>query len=82
MIAGDPSNNLIEQVEGRGTCNVDVPIVFSNNSSEFQALLQEIKSQRVIMTIIMEEMKQQFQSILENFREKGQLSLKDNFLMN
>ena len=41
---GNPSNNLIEQVERRGACNVDVPILFSNNSNEFQALIQEIKS--------------------------------------
>ena len=54
---GNPSNNPIEQVEGRGAGNVDVPILFSNNSNEFQAFMQEIKSQRVVMTAIMEEMK-------------------------
>ena len=32
---GNPSNNPIEQVEGRGACNVDVPIIFSNNFNEF-----------------------------------------------
>ena len=42
------------------------------NSNEFQALMQELKSQRLIMTAIMEEMKQRSQAILENFREKGQ----------
>ena len=31
----NPSNNLIEQVEGRGACNVDVPIIFSNDFDEF-----------------------------------------------
>ena len=41
---GNPSNNPIEQVEGRGTGNVDVPILFSLNSNEFQALMQELKS--------------------------------------
>ena len=41
---GNPSNNPIEQVEGRGICNVDLPILFSNNSNEFQASMQEIKS--------------------------------------
>ena len=54
---GNPSNSLIEQVEGRGAGNVDVLILFSNNSNEFQAFMQEIKSHRVIMTAIMEEMK-------------------------
>ena len=54
---GNRSNNPIEQVEGRGTGNVDVPIIFSNNSNEFQAFMQEIKSQRVVMITIMEEMK-------------------------
>ena len=34
--------------------------------------MQEIKNCRVIMTAFMEEMKQQFQSILENLRERGQ----------
>ena len=32
---GNPSNNPIEQVEGRGIGNVDVPILFFNNSNEF-----------------------------------------------
>ena len=36
---------------------MDVPILFSNNSNEFQAFMQEIKSHRVVMTAIMEEMK-------------------------
>ena len=40
----NPSNNPIEQVEGRDVGNVEVPILFSNNSNEFQALMQEIKS--------------------------------------
>ena len=44
---GNPSNNLIEQVGGMGACNVDVPILFSNNFNEFQALMQEIKHHRV-----------------------------------
>ena len=43
---------------------MDVPILFFSNSNEFQAFMQEIKSQRVIMTAIMEEMKY--------FRERGQ----------
>ena len=43
---GNPSNNLIEQVEGRGAGNVEVPILFSNNSNEFQAFMQELKSHR------------------------------------
>ena len=43
---GNPSNNLIEQVEGRGVGNVEVPILFSNNSNEFQAFMQELKSHR------------------------------------
>ena len=51
---------------------MDVPILFSNNSNEFQDFMQEIKSRGVIMTAFMEEMKQQYQSILENLREKGQ----------
>ena len=55
---GNPSNNPIEQVEGRGAGNVDVSIIFSINSNEFQALMRELKSQRVIMTAFMEEMKQ------------------------
>ena len=36
---------------------MDVPILFSNNFNEFQAFMQEIKSQRVAMTTIMKEMK-------------------------
>ena len=35
----NPSNNPIEQVEGRGGGNVDVPILFSLNSNEFKALM-------------------------------------------
>ena len=54
---GNPSNNPIEQVEGRGAHNVDVPILFSNNSNEFQAFIQEIKSRGMIMIALMEEMK-------------------------
>ena len=71
---GNPSDIPIEQVEGIGAGNVDVPILFSNNFNEFQALIQEIKSQRMIMNAFMEEMKQQSQSILENLREMGQPS--------
>ena len=41
----NPSNNLVEQVKGRGVGNVDAFILFFNNSNEFQALMQEIKSQ-------------------------------------
>ena len=67
----NPSNNPIEQVEGRGAGNVDVPILLFLNSNEFQALMQELKGQRVIMTTFMEEMKQQSQSNLENLRERG-----------
>ena len=52
---------------------MDVPILFSLSSKEFQALMQELKSQQVIMTAFMEEMKQQSQSNLENLREMGQL---------
>ena len=51
---------------------MDVPILFSNNSNKFKALILEIKSQRVIMTAFLEEMKQQFQSILENLGENRQ----------
>ena len=36
---------------------MDVPILFSNNSNKFQAFIQEIKSHRMVMTTIMEEMK-------------------------
>ena len=50
---GNPSNNPIEQVEGRDAGNVDVPILFSNNFNEFKALMQEIKSQGMIMTAFM-----------------------------
>ena len=32
---GNPSNNSIEQVEGRGVGNVNVPILFFNNFNEF-----------------------------------------------
>ena len=32
---GNPSNNHIEQVEGRCEGNVDVPILFFDNSNEF-----------------------------------------------
>ena len=55
-------------MEQRGTGNVDVSIIFYNNFNEFQALMCE----RVIMIDFMEEMKQQFQYILENLRERGQ----------
>ena len=51
---------------------MDVPILFSLDSNEFQALMQELKSQRVIMIAFMEEMKQQSQSNMENLRERGQ----------
>ena len=37
---GNPSNNPVEQVEGRGVSNVDVSILFSNNFNEFQAPMQ------------------------------------------
>ena len=69
---GNPSNNLIEQVEGRGASNVGVPILFSDNFYEFQALMQEIKSQGMIMTAFMEEMRHQYQFISEDLRGKGQ----------
>ena len=49
-----------------------VHIRFSLNFNEFQALMQKLKSQRVIITAFMEEMKQQSQSNLENLREMGQ----------
>ena len=42
---GNQSNNPIEQVEGRGASIVDVSILFSLNSNEFQALMQELESQ-------------------------------------
>ena len=32
---GNPSNNPVKQVEGKGAGNVDVPILFSLNSNEF-----------------------------------------------
>ena len=51
---------------------MNVPIIFSNNFSEFQALMQELKRQRMIMTAFMEEMKQQYQSILKNLKKMGQ----------
>ena len=51
---------------------MDVLIIFSLNSNEFQALMQELKSQQVIMTAFMEEMKQQSRSNLKNLRERGQ----------
>ena len=44
-------------MERRDAGNVDVHILFSNNSNEFQAFMQEMKSKRVVMTTIMEEMK-------------------------
>ena len=40
----NPSNTPIEQVEERGAGNVDLSILFFNNSNEFQAFMQEIKS--------------------------------------
>ena len=52
---GNLSNNPIEQLKGRGAGNVDVPILFPNNSNEFQAFMKELKSHRVIA--FMEEMK-------------------------
>ena len=80
------SNNPIEQVEGRGAGNVDVPIILSNNSNEFQAFMQELKSHRAIMTTFMEEIKQQSQYNLENLKkwdnQAKKLLLKDNSLMN
>ena len=76
---GNPSNNLIEQVEGRGVRNVGVPILFSNNSNEFQALMQEIKSLGMIMTAFMEEMRHQYQFISENLRGKRQPRQGDSF---
>ena len=54
---GNLSNSPIEQVEGRGAGNVDVLIIFFNNFNDFQALMQEIKGQQVIMIAFMEEMK-------------------------
>ena len=52
---------------------MDVPVIFSNNSNEFQAFMQELKSHRVIVTAFMEEMKYQSQHNLENLRERVQL---------
>ena len=52
---------------------MDVPIISSNNSNEFQAFIQELKSHRVIMTAFMEEMKQRSQYNLEILREREQL---------
>ena len=63
-------------MKGRGAGNMNVPILFSINSNEFQTLMQEIKSQRVIMIAFMEGIKQQYQSILEKLRERGQLRQK------
>ena len=51
---------------------MDVPSLFSNNSNEFHAFMQEINSHRVIMTAFMKEMKHQSQYNLENLRERGQ----------
>ena len=68
----NPSNNPIKQVEGRDAGNVEVPILFSNNYNEFQAFMQELKSQQAIMTAFMEEIKQQTQYNLENLREREQ----------
>ena len=59
-------------MEGRGVGNTKVFIIFSNNSDEFQAFMQESKSHQVIMTAFLEEMKQQSQYNLEKLREKGQ----------
>ena len=56
-----------------------MPILFSNNFNEFQALMQDIKSQRVTMIAFMEEMKQQSQSILKNLKERGQLRQEVSF---
>ena len=47
---------------------MDVLILFSLNSNEFQALMQELKCQRVIMTAFIEEMKHQSQSNLDNLK--------------
>ena len=35
----------LQGVKGRGAGDVDVPIIFSINSNEFQAIMQELKSQ-------------------------------------
>ena len=45
QLQGNPSNNPIEQVEGKGASNVDVSIIFSINSNELHAFMQELKSQ-------------------------------------
>ena len=37
----NPSNNPIEQVEGRGASNVNVPILFSNNLMNFRLLCKK-----------------------------------------
>ena len=55
---GEFIHNPIEQVEGRDASNVDLSILLSLNYNEFQALTQELKSQRVIMIAFMEEIKQ------------------------
>ena len=46
---GNSFNSPIEQVEGRGADKVNVSILFSIISNEFQALVQKIKSQGVII---------------------------------
>ena len=51
---------------------MNVPILFSNNSNEFQAFMQELKSWGLVMTVILEEMKHQSQSNLENLKEREQ----------
>ena len=43
-LLGNPSNTPIALVEGRDAGNVDLSILFFNNSNEFQAAMQEIKS--------------------------------------
>ena len=40
---GNPSNNPIEQVEGKGVGNVGLSILFSNNSNEFSGSHARIK---------------------------------------
>ena len=49
---GNSSNKPIEQVEGGGVGNANVPILFSNNFNEFQALMLEIKRQGMFMTTL------------------------------
>ena len=67
---------------------MDVHVIFSFNSNEFQALMQELKSQRVIITVFMEEMKNNLNPTWKTLEKGGNqgrkllLSLKDNFLMN